>query len=123
MKKHCNINNIKYLEVNAAYSSTIGNLLYGDSKTPDMVASSIEVARRGYKKFSKCWFYPHLDSLLVTGNQWKKDLYSIYDSWVKIHNEIKNSKLKYRVLLEEVNPNAVFRLSSIKSYTYLYTFI
>lgn len=123
LKKHCNINNIKYLEVNPAYSSTIGNLLYGDSKTPDMVASSIEVGRRGYKKFSKGWFYPSVESLKNTGNRWKEDLYSRFDSWIEIHREIKNSKMKYRVLLEDCCPDAVFRLSSMKSYTYLYSYL
>jgi len=88
-----------------------------------MIASSIEIARRGYKKFSKGRFCPHLDSLLVLGNQWKEDLATKFDSWVQIHNEIKNSKLKYRVLLEETILNAVFRLSSSRSYITCYTFI
>lgn len=123
LKKHCNINNIKYLEVNAAYSSTVGNLLYGDSNTPDMVASSIEVARRGYKKFEKGWFYPKIELLKNIENQWKEDLCSRFNSWVEIHQEIKNSKMKYRVQLEETNPDAVFRLSSRKSYITCYSFI
>jgi IS605 OrfB family transposase len=123
LKKHSNINNIKYLEVNAAYSSTVGNLLYGDENTPDMVASSIEVARRGYKKFRKGWFYLSLESLKNTGNQWKEDLYLRFNSWIEIHREIKNTKMKYRILLEDCCPDAVFRLSSIKSHVNLYSFI
>ena len=46
------------IKVNPVYSSFIGNLLYGNENTPDMIASSIEIARRGYKKYSKGWFYP-----------------------------------------------------------------
>ena len=38
------------VEVNPVYSSFIGNLLYGSENTPDMIASSIEIARRGFKK-------------------------------------------------------------------------
>ena len=41
------------VEVNPVYSSFIGNLLYGSENTPDMIASSIEIARRGFKKYSK----------------------------------------------------------------------
>lgn len=39
------------VEVNPCYSSFIGNIMYGNLNTPDMIAASIEVARRGYKKF------------------------------------------------------------------------
>ena len=46
------------IEVNPVYSSFIGNILYGNENCPDMIASSIEIARRGYKKFEKGWFYP-----------------------------------------------------------------
>jgi len=46
------------IEVNAAYTSQIGNILHGNEQCPDMVAASIEIARRGYKKFEKGWFYP-----------------------------------------------------------------
>ncbi|MBP5785475.1 MAG: hypothetical protein J6W16_07840 [Methanobrevibacter sp.] len=46
------------VEVNAAYSSIVGNIMYGNETTPDMVAASIEIARRGFKKFEKGWFYP-----------------------------------------------------------------
>ena len=61
------------VEVNPAYSSFIGNILYGNSTTPDMIASSVEIARRGYKKFSKGWFYPifNIDNL---NEQWKQTL-------------------------------------------------
>ena len=38
------------VEVNPVYSSFIGNLLYGSENTPDMIASSIEISRRGFKK-------------------------------------------------------------------------
>jgi IS605 OrfB family transposase len=124
LKKHCNIFGIEYIEVNAAYSSTVGNILYADNKTPDMVASSIEIARRGYKKYEKLWFYPpmKITANLGTKNQWKEDLFSMCDSWVKVHKEIKNKGLKYRVQLEECIPDAVCRFMSRKSYVTLHNF-
>jgi len=68
-----NIHGYKLIEVNPAYSSFIGNLLFGNYNTPDMVASSIEIARRGYKKYVKSWFYPKFD-VKPKDEQWKQTL-------------------------------------------------
>ena len=94
------------IEVNPVYSSFIGNLLYGSENCPDMIASSIEIARRGYKKYSKGWFYPifNVDNL---NEQWKQTLSGIED-WKHAFNQIKKSKLKYRFQLNEFIYNAVF---------------
>ena len=62
LKTLCSSFNIQLIEVNCAYSSIVGNLNYGNSTTPDMIAASIEIARRGYKKFEKGWFYPHFEN-------------------------------------------------------------
>ena len=43
--------NFSLVEVNPCYTSFIGNVIYGDETTPDMIAASIEIARREYKKF------------------------------------------------------------------------
>jgi hypothetical protein len=53
-----NIHKYELVEVNPVYSSIVGNFAYGNENTPDMVAASIEIARRAYKKFEKGWFYP-----------------------------------------------------------------
>ena len=95
------------VEVNPVYSSFIGNLLYGSENTPDMIASSIEIARRGFKKFSKGWFYPifNVDNL---NEQWKQTLSGIED-WKSAFNQIKKSKMMYRFQLQDYLINAVFR--------------
>ena len=54
----CNVYGVEFIEVNASYSSIIGNFVYGSNTCPDMVAASIEIARRAYKKFQKGWIYP-----------------------------------------------------------------
>ena len=54
----CNTYGIELVEVNAAYSSVIGNFMHGSDTCPDMVAASIEIARRSYHKFQKGWIYP-----------------------------------------------------------------
>ena len=107
-------------EVNPAYSSFIGNILYGNETTPDMVASSIEVARRAYNKFKKGHFYPpiQLDHL---NEQWKQTLNGL-NSWKEMFNEVKKYKLKYRFLLLDYIQNAVFSKIYIKQKVTLYTF-
>ena len=97
----------KLVEVNPAYSSFIGNLLYGNENTPDMIASSIEIARRGYKKYSKGWFYP-IFSIEHLNEQWKQTLSGIED-WKSAFNKIKKSKMMYRFQLVDFISNAVFR--------------
>ena len=100
---------IELIDVNPIYSSFVGNLEYGDSVTPDMIASSIEIGRRGYKKFSKGWFYPTLNLEKVRNkfNQWKEEIYSDVKSWKELYDNIKKSGMRYRFQLSE--GDAVFK--------------
>ena len=56
----CNVYGVEFIEVNAAYSSIIGNFIHGSESCPDMVAASIEIARRAYYRFQKGWIYPKI---------------------------------------------------------------
>lgn len=100
----CNTFGVEFVEVNAAYSSIIGNFIHGSDTTPDPVAASIEIARRGYHKFQKGWLYPGIVSVQrmqqVLGNQWKEELGVGYMSWKGLAGKIKESKLKYRFPLD-----------------------
>lgn len=123
MKTLCNTYGVKFVEVNAAYSSVIGNLNYGNESTPDMVAASIEIARRAYKKFLKGWFYPALNKKRakeVLMNQWKKDLELNFDSWKELFNQIKKLGLKYRFQLD--GSKAVLSKYYKKKSVFLYRF-
>ena len=108
----CNVYGVELIEVNAAYSSIIGNFKHGSDTCPDMVAASIEIARRCYKKFQKGWIYPKIikDQRIqqVLGNQWKEELRLDYMSWKGLSGIIKKSKLKYRFQLQP--SKAVFRV-------------
>ena len=121
----CGTYGVKFIEVNSAYSSIIGNFLYGNSTTPDPIAASIELARRGYKKFLKSWFYPPVVSTErlkeVLGTQWKDELKLNFRSWKKLGNQIKESKWMYRFLLAKCD--AVLEVSYKKRLctTYLFT--
>ncbi len=116
-----NIYGYEFIEVNPIYSSFIGNLLYGNKTTPDMVAASIEIARRGFKKYKKNWFYPTFDCDSLD-EQWKQTLTGVKD-WKNAFLKIKNSKVKYRVLLDDCVENAVFSKFNRKSKILLYLFI
>ena len=120
----CNTYGVEFIEVNAAYSSIIGNFIHGNENTPDMVAASIEIARRAYKKFEKGWFQPKFINeqriQQVLGNQWKKELRLDYMSWKGLAGIIKKSKLKYRF---QLNPsNAVFSKTYIHSCIQIYNY-
>ena len=56
----CSTYGVEFIEVNAAYSSIIGNFIHGSKSCPDMIAASIEIARRAYKKFERGWIYPKI---------------------------------------------------------------
>lgn len=103
-----------FSEVNAAYSSTIGNLL--NSLYPDPIAASMEIARRGYECFKKKSkkFYPDLISQRELQNRWKEIEFPMFKSWKELHDFLRNAKLKYRVPLP---PEESFRIfSSSKSF-------
>ena len=121
----CNVYGVEFVQVNAAYSSFVGNFIYGSDNCPDMVAASIEITRRGYKKFQKEWFYPSVVSTErikeVLGNQWKKELKLSVNSWIKLFNQIKKLKLKYRFQLD--GSMAVFSKNYYKKKLNLYKFV
>ncbi len=97
LTKRLNILGIKIYSVNPAYSSFIGNLMYDYT---DAVNASIEISRRGYEyriKKNKTGFYPNL----LVKHQWK-EMAAKFTDWKKFYLEIKNSKLKYRVSLNDV---------------------
>ena len=123
LRKRCNLNNIELVEINCAYSSTIGNVLYGSDTCPDMVASSIEISRRGYKKYEKRWFYPEIPSVERLNELWKQTSVRVWDSWVELHRWIKESKVRYRFSLEVDKASRVLSFSNIKSRISLYLFI
>lgn len=115
-----NLHKFNIVEVNPAYSSIVGNFAYGDENTPDMVAASIEIARRAYKKFNKGWFYPRFN-IQFRDEQWKQTLGSV-DDWKGLFAKIKETGMKYRFLLRYYVHNAVFRKNYIQKCYSIYAF-
>ena len=106
LKMLAGIHRYELVEVNPAYSSIVGNFAYGGPTTPDMVASSIEIARRAYKKFEKGWFYPKFN-VETLDERWKQTLAGV-KTWKNLFLKVKEAKLKYRFLLSDYVGNAVF---------------
>ena len=122
LEKRCMWSGIELIKVGPYYSSVVGNINYGSVDTPDMVASSIEIGRRAYRKFRKGWFYPMLIGIDNLKNLWKEDIDWSLLTWREIAHKIKELELRYRFQLEG-SFDAVFRFRSLKSRTILYSFI
>lgn len=120
IKMLANLHQFDLVEINPAYSSIVGNFAYGSENTPDMVAASIEIARRAYKKYEKGWFYPRFN-IQFRDEQWKQTLGSV-ENWKELFQKIKESKLKYRFQLLDYIQNAVFSKKYIQKCYSIYTF-
>lgn len=136
LKKRCIENDIDLIEVMCMNSSKLGNVLYGtdDGSVPDMIASSIELARRSFhyhktidKKSGKQSFYfnkneklyPEWDDLKNGLNRWKKEALQSSNREEFFKSLIGN----YRVNLREI-PDLIVRTSfnNSKSKTFHYCF-
>ena len=120
LKMLAGIHRYELVEVNPAYSSIVGNFAYGGPNTPDMIAASIEIARRAYKKFEKGWFYPKFNVERLD-ERWKQTLSGV-KTWKNAFPKIKEAKLKYRFLLTDYVCNAVFSKLYIKQRWKRYVF-
>jgi hypothetical protein len=115
IKKRCNIVGIRFLSVQANYSSFIGNFLYRDLELPDMVLSCIELGRRGYefslqyikkvKEKVKNIIFPLISDF---SDRYVKSLEEFgisgeISSLKDIYYKLKNAKSRYRVSLDELN--------------------
>jgi IS605 OrfB family transposase len=108
--KRLNILGIRHVEVNPAYSSLIGNLLYREY--PDPVCASVEISRRTYEYLNSHNKKPSIipdfklckealsQSLEEIGERPTRFLQDS-KSWKDFNKKVKDSKLRYRVSLEK----------------------
>lgn len=116
LEKRCVEHNIELIKINPAYSSIVGNVLYGSNTTPDSIAASIEIARRGFNKYKKNWFYPDIPTKEFLQNRWKEDVNIFGNTWKELYSQIKESKLRYRFLHDKQHAFAVLKMFSNKSW-------
>ena len=112
LKKRCFIAQIKFIEVNPAYTSVIGGVLY--PSYPDPISPTFEIARRANFKYQKDMFYPRIPSKETLNELWKQTLEKSSDGWKELSEWLKNTKYRYRVPLEDFSLR-VFRLKSTRS--------
>ncbi len=109
----------KVIAVNAAYSSTIGNVV--NEGYADPVAASMEIARRGIEsrvvKGSKL-FYPPMVLLEVLQRRWKDVVVPMMNSWIELHEFLKRTGLKYRVEIPSIEMFRSFSSRSSKVLVY-----
>ena len=135
LEKLCKLSSIKLLKMPANYSSYTGNLCYRKYNLPDMCLSALEIGRRGYE-FNRQYLLKDKDieknivlnnsqefisnakqSLEELGLHLDVDLVDLK----QIFKEVKNSKLRYRVQLDE--NQCCFRKFYKKKYVDLYRFV
>ena len=127
LKKRCSIVGIRFLTVQANYSSFIGNFLYRDLELPDMVLASIELGKRGYE-FSLQYIKKVKDKIkniifpLISdfSDRYIKSLEEFgisgeISGLKDIYYYLKNAKSRYRVSLDDLNHLEFSRCFSNKS--------
>ena len=134
IKKRILSSSTRYQEVNPAYSSFIGNIIFRDLKLPDMILASIEIGRRGYEfthqyiyktnPVKKNVIFPDFDlfsseirtSLEENGGD---ELMNKIKTWKDLYSWMKESEIKYRFLLDkalEEHKSRVFSKNYLKRY-------
>ena len=126
---------IHLIKVKPEYSSFIGNVLYRKENLPDPVLSSIEIGRRAYefnlqyclnsKSHKKNIVFPDFELNKITVQESLEELEyrGQFTSWIDLYSEMKKSKFKYRLLLEDLPSSRVSSINYIKRRMILYTFI
>jgi hypothetical protein len=96
----------KIYEINAAYTSTIGNILHPE--LPDPIAASTAIAKRGYRVviLKNKQFYPALPKTEYLKDLWKETEIPAFLDWKELHSWVKKSGMKYRVPI----PIGMFRV-------------
>ena len=97
----------KLFKINAAYSSTIGNCIYNYS---DPINASLEIGRRGFeviilkkkKEGGSSSFYPEFDLKMMREEIRNQTAHLELNSWKELNDSLKNSKMRYRVSLDDV---------------------
>lgn len=127
IKKRCNIQGIKCIEVKANYSSFIGNFIFRSLNLPDMCLSAFEIGRRVYewneqyikkiKEKKKNIIFLDVDKFknLYIKSMEEFNIINEFKDLKELYTYIKNLKLKYRVSLDAFRYLEFSDLKSIRS--------
>lgn len=114
LEKRCNIFGIKMIKVIPSYSSFIGNVVFRSLRLSDMELASVEIGRRGYE-FNKQYIekidkqknniiFPNYDDFkeMITESLEEFGLNFGSGGLRDLYYEIKKSKFRYRLSLDDV---------------------
>ena len=97
------------IEIDPAYTSKLGNILYRKEYLVDACLASIEIGRRGLEFFNqyiskrkpkeKIVIFPNLDSVksILIQSLEELNMCNELDSWENFKSLVKDSKVRYRV--------------------------
>lgn len=126
---------IHLIKVNPEYSSFVGNILYRKENLPDPVLSSIEIGRRAYefniqycvnsKSHKKNIVFPDFDlnKAAIQESLEELEYCGQVKSWIDLYSEMKKSKFKYRLLLDDLQQSRVSSINYKKRRMILYNFV
>lgn len=134
IQKRCSLFSIKFLEIQANYSSIYGNLVFKSLNKPDMILASIEIGRRAYefynqyvtktKQETKNIIQPRIEDFRRQFT-FALEAFSVqdkaFDSWYGLYSYLNTKnpdKNWFRVSFNNINNLnllKVFRFSSLKS--------
>ena len=114
IEKRCNLFGIKFVKIKCDYSSFIGNVIFRDLRYSDMELSSIEIGRRGYE-----YRRQYIDKVInqrsniilpdiadfnciISQSLEELGINTVCDNLRKLYYDIKKSKIRYRLSLDEV---------------------
>ena len=129
LKKWTYLRGLELQSVNAAYSSTAGNIMFRHLKQPDMLNAAVELSRRAYE--FDCQYVEGINPkkkvivdpnpTLFEGYRMSLEELTVPDGFKKIseiHDYIKKNKdlkSRYRVSLDKIKVKSSSRLFSAKS--------
>jgi IS605 OrfB family transposase len=91
--RRCETFGLELVKVNPVYSSLSGNLLYN---LPDPAAAAMEIARRGFRKYTKNWLMPKLPNVDDLRDRWNEIKDQSWVNWNELAGVLKTLGIRYR---------------------------
>ena len=124
LNRRCDLYSIRFMKVRPEYSSFLGNILYRKLNLPDMVLSSIEISRKAFEFYGqyvskerqkkKNIVFPERLGFDEAVSRSMEEL-NIADgpvSFMELYRHIKESKVRYRLSLDQFPDLEFSRFSS-----------
>ncbi len=127
IKKHCILNNLKCIEVHAAYSSVLGSMYFDEI---DSIAAALELNNRAQSALlgKRYIIQPENIDFNQLTTRWKKMLSDlslkghVFMNFAEMYNFLKKSKISYRLLFTRSLVSNSLRLMSWKNCVEIHNF-